>query len=149
LKSHQRYSTISIGIFFVVTLGLISFSESAYALENTLTIEASDLTGNSLGQLNELILDGTIIDSGLTPTSYLVTTGVEYTVFVGDFGTFVFDHWEDDSTDPSRIITITEDTTITAFYIDITGDVTALVLPAASIAMKLSVVAAARGIDSK
>jgi len=65
---------------------------------------------------NELILDGTIIDSGFTTASYQLTSGTEYTAFVDNYQDYQFDHWETGSTDPNRIITLNQDTTITAYY---------------------------------
>jgi hypothetical protein len=42
--------------------------------------------------------------------------GASYTVTVADFGDRTFDHWDDDSTNNTREITLEEDTTITAYY---------------------------------
>jgi len=97
----------------------------------TLTIEAIDNNGVTRSMWNGIILDGTTLGTGFAPASYLVTTGVEYTAFVGEFGPYVFDHWEDASTDSSRLITIIEDTTITAFMLDTSlSDVTPPVVSA-------------------
>ena len=76
----------------------------------------SALCSTSIGQWTELILDRTIIATGLAPASYQVTTGTEYTASVDNYQQYVFDHWEDGSTDSERIITLNQDTTITAFF---------------------------------
>ena len=39
-----------------------------------------------------------------------------YAVTVSDYSSRYFDHWEDGSTDRTRVLTIGEDKEITAFY---------------------------------
>ena len=96
-----------------------------------LTIQAIDNNGLTRTMWHEIILDGTTVSTGFTPASHQITSGAEHTVAMGEFGPYVFDHWEDDSTDPFRIITPTQDTTITAFMIDTSmGDVIAPVVSA-------------------
>lgn len=51
--------------------------------------------------------------SGYTPASYGLDAGATYTVTMDAEG---FREWEDGSTDPTREVSITEDTTITAYY---------------------------------
>ena len=82
----------------------------------TLTIQAINSTGEPIGMWSGIKLDGTTIDSGNAPKSYQIDSGTEYTAFAGNFEQNVFDFWEDSSTDSDRQITITEDTTITAYY---------------------------------
>jgi len=90
----------------------------------TLTVQAIDNNGLTRNMYHEIILNGTVLSTGFTPDSHEITSGVEYTVAVGEFLPWVFDHWEDASTDQLRIITPTQDTTLTAFMIDTTmGDV--------------------------
>lgn len=43
-------------------------------------------------------------------------SGTTYTVTVHDYLDRQFDHWEDGSTERTRTLTISEDTTITAYY---------------------------------
>ena len=61
-------------------------------------------------------LDGTFLDSGNTPKSFQIDSGTEYTAFAGNFEEYSFDCWGDGSADSDIQITITEDTTITAYY---------------------------------
>jgi len=97
----------------------------------TLTIEAIDSNGFPKNMYNGIIVNGTTIATGFTPASYQITTGIEYTAFVADFNQYIFDHWEDGSTDSSRIITLIQDTTITAFMLDtITGEIISPVVSA-------------------
>ncbi len=82
----------------------------------SLTIQAIDSNGDPIGMWSGIKLDGTTIDSGNTPKSFQIDSGTEYTAFAGNFEQYIFDYWEDSSTDSDRLITITEDTTITAYY---------------------------------
>ena len=84
---------------------------------NKAAVEAFDLSGNSLGQWIELFLDeGELIDEGFAPVSYEITTGVLYAVIPDNWQQYIFDHWENDSTDPFRLFSINQDTTITAYF---------------------------------
>jgi hypothetical protein len=44
------------------------------------------------------------------------SSGTTYKVYAGNYQDKVFDHWEDDSTDSVRMLTISDDETITAYY---------------------------------
>src|SRR2546425_5336021 len=59
---------------------------------------------------------GNTIATGFTPITCTVTTGTQYTVFAPNGHVHVFNHWDDGSTDSSRTITPTQDTTFTSYY---------------------------------
>src|SRR5207245_11442205 len=84
----------------------------------SLTVNSVDLSGNSFTgqwvQLNDS--SGNTIATGFTPTTFSVTSGSQYTVFVANFQNTVFNHWSDGNTNPSRAITPTQSTTLTAYY---------------------------------
>ena len=84
-----------------------------------LSVESADMDGNTFpGQWVELWQDGVIIQEDFTPFSAEIESEVEYQVFIYDDPdeAKLFDHWEDGSTDSMRVITATEDTTLTAFF---------------------------------
>ena len=84
----------------------------------SLTVNSADLSGSSFTgqwvQLNDS--SGNTIATGFTPTTFSVTSGSQYTVFVANFQNIVFNHWSDGNTNPSRAITPTQSTTLTAYY---------------------------------
>ena len=83
----------------------------------TLTVNSVDLFGNPINGLwTELILDDSTIDTGFTTKSFTGDSGTQYTVFVSDYQNYLFDHWDDGSTDRNRTITPTGDMTLTASY---------------------------------
>ncbi len=83
----------------------------------TLTVNSVDLVGNPINGLwTELILDDNTIDTGFTTMSFTGDSGTQYTVFVSDYQNYLFDHWDDGSTDRNRTITPTGDMTLTASY---------------------------------
>jgi hypothetical protein len=70
-----------------------------------------DLTVNALSLDGEVLYMWTTIDPQSTDSS-----GTTYKVYVHNYQGLIFDHWEDDSTDRIRTLTIEEATTITAYY---------------------------------
>ena len=83
---------------------------------STLTVNAIDTNGDERSMWTVLYLDGNSIDTGFTPESYELTSGVEYKVSVANFESYIFDHWEDGSTIEPRTFSIITDTTFTAHY---------------------------------
>src|SRR3989442_2779249 len=84
----------------------------------SLTVNSVDLSGNSFTgqwvQLNDS--SGNTIATGFTPATFSVTSGSQYTIFAANFQNTVFNHWSDGNTNPSRAITPTQSTTLTAYY---------------------------------
>lgn len=86
-------------------------------INDTLTVMTSSLSGKPISGLWTEIWDGeTLIVSGFSPLSYELQTGKQYIVYVADWQNYRFKHWEDNSTDSGRTITLSQDTTITAYY---------------------------------
>jgi hypothetical protein len=93
------------------------FDPTGPAASASLTVQSSDLSGNSISGLwVELQSGGQTIATGFTPATFSVVTGSQYTVYVANYQNFVFNHWDDGSTSPYRAITPTQDTTLTAYY---------------------------------
>jgi glucose/arabinose dehydrogenase len=86
--------------------------------ETTLTVESADLSNNTITGMFTTIASSneTVLQEGYTPLTFAGEEGASYTVTVADFGDRTFDHWDDDSTNNTREITLEEDTTITAYY---------------------------------
>src|SRR2546427_109098 len=84
----------------------------------SLTVNSIDLSGSPLTgmwvELNDS--SGSRIASGFTPTTFSVTSGVQYTVHAANWQNIVFNHWNDGNTSPARIIVPTQTTTLTAYY---------------------------------
>jgi len=99
---------------------LTAYYSGVIATDNirTLTIKSEDMSGSQIvGMWTELHAPkGGLINSGFAPKSYSVTFGKQYTVFVSGWNGTVFDHWDDASTNPYRVIIPTQDMMLTAYY---------------------------------
>src|SRR3989454_2980582 len=95
-----------------------STTSSTTSTTISLTVNSVDLSGNSFtGQWVTLRnSSGNTIATGFTPTTFSVASGSQYTVFAANFQNIVFNHWSDGNTNPSRAITPTQSTTLTAYY---------------------------------
>jgi len=82
----------------------------------SLTVKSVDLSGNTITGLWTTISSGQTIKTGYTTMTITVTPGTQYTVTVANYQNYVFDHWANGSTNPTRTITPTQDTTIVAYY---------------------------------
>lgn len=83
----------------------------------TLTVQSVDGTGSPITGLWTTIYSGTtLVKSGYTTLTYTANANMQYSVCVSRYQNYIFDHWEDGSTNGCRTITPTQDTTLTAFY---------------------------------
>ncbi len=97
-----------------------SATTSSVAATYKLTVTTQLKTGESLSGLYvELDQNGTKVSSGYSPAAFTLKNGAQYSVVVGNYGTYVFESWLD-SGSPSnpRLVSISSDTTITAVYRD-------------------------------
>ena len=85
-----------------------------------LTVTTQLNTGGSItGMSVELDQNGQKVSSGFSPATFTLTGGAQYTVGVGNFNSYVFDHWLDTgSTINPRPISISSNTQITGVYVD-------------------------------
>ena len=60
--------------------------------------------------------NGTTISEGFTPVSFTVKSGTTYVVHVRNYGSNVFNHWSDGTTNSYYTITPTQNITLTAYY---------------------------------
>ncbi|SMH71434.1 protein of unknown function [Candidatus Nitrosotalea okcheonensis] len=89
---------------------------------STLTVSTQLITGDTLtGMYTELRNStGQIAASSFSPATFVLKNGAQYTVGMGNFVTYIFDHWADTgSTTNPRPVSISSDTQLTAIYRDI------------------------------
>jgi hypothetical protein len=92
---------------------------SAITLEPqvALTVKSASLAGAPVtGLWIEISTGGNLVQTGFTTLTYTANAGVEYVVSASDYKKYIFDHWEDGSTNRYRTITPTQDATLTAYY---------------------------------
>jgi fibronectin type 3 domain-containing protein len=84
----------------------------------SLIVNSVNLSGTSItGMWVELhAANGATIATGFTPKTFQVTSGTQYTVYVANYKTTLFNHWDNGSTNPGRTITLTANTVLTAYY---------------------------------
>jgi len=51
-----------------------------------------------------------------TPVTFSVTSGAQYTVHAANWQNIVFNHWDDESINPSRTVTPAQSTTLVEYY---------------------------------
>src|SRR5437899_2879709 len=112
------------GVSAINSVGTSSPSNTASATTSsngtaqaTLAVKSVDLSGNSFaGMWTTIQSGGTTVKTGYTPVTFTATTGTQYTVTVSNYQNYVFNHWDDGSTNAARTITPTQSTTLTAYY---------------------------------
>src|SRR3989454_8007708 len=117
----KKFSRIFLGI---LVIALLVFTPLSQITPRAVGITSSTITINAITANNEVLhqwvtvtdSSNTIIAKGFTPATFSVTSGSQYTVHVLNFQNTIFNHWDDGSTDSSRTITPTQDTTYTAIY---------------------------------
>ena len=97
----------------------------------TLTVNSQDMNGNTITGYWTVLQQGiTTIATGFTPVTFTLNNGVTYSVGIGDFGNFYFDHWLDTgSTVQPRTISISSNTQLTAVFRDITAQASITLTP--------------------
>ena len=85
---------------------------------STLTVDTYNLSGNEITGIYIEIQDSTGKDlaTGYSPATFSLTQGQQYTVYANDYQNIAFNHWDNGSTNPARVISISQDTTLLAFY---------------------------------
>jgi hypothetical protein len=95
-----------------------TFNDTSTQQRYALTVNSQNMAGGSqTGFYTTLQQNGQTVSTGFTPAQFQLTSGQQYLVTVSNYGQWAFDHWADNgSTNPSRAISITQPTTITAVY---------------------------------
>src|SRR5262249_1516007 len=83
-----------------------------------LTVSGRDQNNNSISGLWTILKQGTAtIGSGFSTITYTVASGVQYSIGMGNFNTFFFDHWLDNGSAANpRSISINSNTNLVAVY---------------------------------
>jgi hypothetical protein len=83
----------------------------------SILVRSVALDGSPIADLmTQVSANGSVVASGYSPAVFSVAPGNDYKILVGDSGTQVFDHWEDGSTDPIRMVVPTRSITLTAYF---------------------------------
>ncbi len=81
------------------------------------TVNSVDLSGNPIYGLWTVVKSGSAtVVTGYTPLSFSATSGTQYTISVGNYQNYVFNHWQDWSTSNSITVAPTQSSTLTAYY---------------------------------
>src|SRR2546426_353847 len=121
-KRMLKFSRTFLGI---LVIALLVFTPLSQITPRAVGITSSTITVNAITANNEVLhqwatvtdSSNNIIAKGFTPATFSVTSGSQYTVHLLNFQNTIFNHWDDDgSTDSSRTITPTQDTTYNAIY---------------------------------
>jgi hypothetical protein len=84
---------------------------------NTLTVNTANAAGSPInGYYTTLSQNGVVIKTAFSPASFTLNSGQTYQVSVSDYGSYVFDHWNDGSTSRQKTVTGGQTTTLTAYY---------------------------------
>jgi hypothetical protein len=83
-----------------------------------LSVGSADTGGTPILGLWTVIksTNGSVIASGYTPLTHSVRSGAGYVVSISNFGSFVFEHWGDQSTNPVVTLKVTQGTILTAYF---------------------------------
>lgn len=113
----KKSKAILLGL--IMLFSLFASTQIGAVTTVTLNVESADMSGTTFpGQWVELWQNGVIIQEGFTPFSATIESGVQYEVFIHNdpAESKFFNNWEDGSINPTRVITVTQDTTLTAFF---------------------------------
>ncbi|MEO9294608.1 MAG: hypothetical protein ABI347_03300, partial [Nitrososphaera sp.] len=115
----RRKGRLALAMLAVLVLSLLTYAPSAWAQTPvSLTINTQYASGQALtGMWTVLSQNGQTVATGFSPAQFNLSSGQQYTVAVSNYGQIVFDHWADNgSTNPTRTVSITQATTLTAIY---------------------------------
>jgi len=83
----------------------------------TATVQSVSMTGTPFGgMLMQVHSNGSLVATGLTPLSFNATYGITYTLSAANWRYYVFDHWDDGTTNATEPLTVNGPTTLTAYY---------------------------------
>src|SRR2546428_12653609 len=87
-----------------------------------LTVLSTDSNGNTISGMRVWLetYSGDIIKKAFTPHTFTIKTDTPYKVVLANFGSNVFDHWQDqtNNTNRHRIVSVNSDTTLNGVYSD-------------------------------
>jgi hypothetical protein len=97
---------------------LVSFLANPTPTMVPLTVQSVNAAGTPIAGLYTVITstNGSAVALGYTPLTASVSRGAGYMVSVANYGSFVFEHWDDGSTSATQDVTVSGSTTLTATY---------------------------------
>ncbi|MEO9296362.1 MAG: hypothetical protein ABI347_12285, partial [Nitrososphaera sp.] len=107
-------AAIVAAIVFSLLAGSGATDTSAQTTQNV-SVKAVSLSGSTLSMWTTVSSAGAT-KTGFTPMSFVAAPASTYTVTVSDYGTNLFDHWDNGSTARSRTVALGSDMTVTAHY---------------------------------
>ena len=88
-----------------------------YKTSVTIKVRSLGLDGSPItGLWTEISTANNVVKTGYTTLSYSGSSGIPYKVCVSNYQNYVFDHWNNGSTNSCRTVTPTQATTLTAYY---------------------------------
>jgi hypothetical protein len=83
----------------------------------SITVKSLALNGSSFnGMWTTVQTGGRIVSTGFTPFSFTGSIGSQYTVTVSNYQSYIFQNWQDGSTNPSRATTLSQNVQFLAYY---------------------------------
>jgi len=96
---------------------LTAYYKSGNGTSQTVSVNSATLSGTVLSGIYMAISPATNTDaSGYTPRTYTLYPDVSYTLTAQDYGSYVFDHWENGATAKARTITPVSGMALKAFF---------------------------------
>ncbi len=104
--------------------GISSVSSTASATTSTIStttvtlkVKSANLSGNPIQGLWTVIKSkGIVVAKGYTALAFAATPGIPYTITVSNYQNYVFNHWNNASTNPTRTVTLTQSLNVMAYY---------------------------------
>jgi hypothetical protein len=110
------------------TLNADMWFDARYRLVFNLTVRSTDLSGNAIsGYYTTIQAGGTAAGSGFTPCTFACNSGTTYAVTPNDYGSVMFDHWEDGSKTRTRLLVINSERVVTAYYKTLSTSISSII----------------------
>ncbi|MDE2589857.1 MAG: hypothetical protein KGL95_09370, partial [Patescibacteria group bacterium] len=108
MRKNYLYLWLSVSVFLVIFVPVISSQDVNALGTSTLTVNTQDLNGVPItGIYIQLFTNGKQIASGSSPVTFVVNNTQMYTVEPNNYLTYMFDYWLDTgSTNSARDISI-------------------------------------------
>ena len=103
----------------LVTTSSTSSSSTSSSTSGTsaVTVNSDDLSGAAItGMWTTFNQNGALLSTGYTPMTFTGNNGGTYVVTVANYGSTVFCHWQDGSTNPDLTVTLSGSRVLTAYY---------------------------------
>ncbi len=103
--------------YFMSEVASLSSIDGSLSATAAVTVESVSQSGSAInGMWTTWSRSGSLLASGFTPTSFGGTVGDTYTVTVSNYGSAVFCHWQDGTTNPSKSLVLQGSVTLKAYY---------------------------------